>query len=101
MTDPAVLREQARELRRVATAVRDQGAALDDDLRTLRQRYPLPSPKLWEAPNADRYAEELTKAAEELVRIGRDADRYADDCEDEARRRDREADDLERAAAAG
>jgi len=98
VSDPEVLRAQARQLRTAAQRIREQGDALDDDVRTIQQRYPLPSPELWQAPHATRYAEELARAADDLAQVGRDADRYADDCEAEARRRDLEAAALEAAA---
>lgn len=98
MSDPASLRAQARELRRAARSVRDGSAAVDDELRTLLDRYPLPSATMWHGAHADRYADVLAKALEGLGRIGRDAERYADDCEHEAARRERRADDLERTA---
>lgn len=100
MSDPAVLREQARTLRSVARSLREKSAALDDDLRTLQQRYPLPSAKVWDAPHATRFKDEITTAVEDLGQVGRDVDRYADDCDDEATRRDQQADDLEREQAA-
>jgi len=95
MSDPSTLREQARELRSAARAVREQGWALDDDLRTLRTRYPLPSATLWQGPHAKRYVDELARAQATLTQIARDAEAYADDCEDEARRRARRADEIE------
>jgi hypothetical protein len=101
VSDPEVLRDQARRLRAAALRIREEGYALDDDVRTIQQRYPLPSEKLWDAPNATRFAEGLTVAAGDLAQLGRDVDRFADDCEDEARRRDNEADALEREQAAG
>jgi hypothetical protein len=96
MADPEVLREQARRLRSAARRLREKGGELEDDVRTIQQRYPLPSPNLWDAPNATRYAEGLSTAVADLATIGRDVDRYADDCEEEARRRDQQADQLER-----
>ena len=89
--DPETLREQARQLRSAATRIRAQGYALDDDVKTIQERYPLPSETLWKSPHATRYAEELVKAGGgDLATVGRDVDRFADDCEDEARRRDRD-----------
>lgn len=98
MADPEVLREQARQLRSAATRIRAQGYALDDDVRTIQERYPLPSETLWKSPHATRFAEELVTAKEDLVQVGLDVDRFADDCEAEALSRDQEADDLEAAA---
>lgn len=95
MPDPSTLRAQAADLRAVARAVREQGHALDDDLRALRARYPLPSVALWQGPHATRYLDQLESAQATLEQLARDADGYADDCEDEARRRDRQADEIE------
>lgn len=97
MADPETLREQARQLRAAATSIRAKGYALDDDVKTIQERYPLPSETLWKSPHATRFAEELVKASGDLAAVGRDVDRFADDCEDEARRRDQEADQLEAA----
>ena len=98
MPDPEVLRDQARQLRAAALSIRAKGYAFDDDVRTLQERYPLPSETLWKSPHATRYAEELVKATGDLAQLGRDVDLFADDCEAEAVRRDREAADLEAAA---
>jgi hypothetical protein len=99
VADPDVLRAQARQLRAAATRIREQGYALDDDVRTIQERYPLPSETLWKSPHATRFAHELVTVRDELASIGRDADRFADDCEAEARQRDAEADRLDAAAA--
>lgn len=95
VSDPQTLRDQARQLRAAAVRIRAQGYALDDDVKTIQERYPLPSDTLWKSPHATRYAEELVKASGDLGAVGRDVDRFADDCEDEARRRDQQADQLE------
>ncbi|MBO3085133.1 hypothetical protein [Cellulomonas fengjieae] len=99
MADPEVLRAEARQLRAAATRIRQQGFSLDDDVQSIQRNYPLPSERLWKSPHATRYAEELVKAGTDLATVGRDVDRFADDCEEEARRRDREADRLEAEAA--
>ena len=101
MADPEVLRHEARRLREAAATLRARGDALDDDLQTLRQRYPLPSPSLWQSPNATTYAAALTQASDELAQVGTTVHRYADDCEAEAVRRDHLADAAEQTAAAG
>jgi len=97
MADPEVLRDQARRLRAAARAMREKGYALDDEVRQIRHRYPLPSLDLWQGPNATTYDGHLDRAKAELAQLGREVDRYADDCEETARRKDAEADDLERA----
>ncbi|HWL96832.1 MAG TPA: hypothetical protein VNP20_05775 [Nocardioidaceae bacterium] len=53
MTDPPTLRAQAEQLRRVARAIREKAAALDDELGTLQRRYPLRAGGVWEGPYAD------------------------------------------------
>jgi hypothetical protein len=95
MTDPATLRLQAEQLRRVARAIREKAAALDDDLGTLQRRYPLRSGGVWEGPYADRYAEGVSDAKDGLATMSRSVDVYADDCEAEATQLDAQAGDLE------
>ncbi|WP_456787809.1 hypothetical protein [Cellulomonas sp. P5_C5] len=101
MPDLQTLRDQARQLRAAALCIREQGYALVDDVTTLQERYPLPSVTLWDGANATRFADGLAVASLDLAQVGRDVDRFADDCEFEASRRDIEADTLERALATG
>lgn len=101
MTSPTTLREQARRLREAARAVRETGAGLDEHVRSLLENYPLPSPQLWQGTYAVRYRDDLLWAQEELRRVGTDADQFADECEAEARTRDREAARLESEVSTG
>jgi hypothetical protein len=95
MPDPEVLRAQARTLRSTARTLRERSASLDDDLRTLQQQYPLPSTEVWDAPHATRYRDELVTAVGDVGGVMRDVDRFADDCDEEAGRRERQADEIE------
>jgi hypothetical protein len=95
MTDPATLRAQAEQLRRVSRAIRGNAAALDDELGTLQRRYPLRSGGVWEGPYADRYAEGVSDARGDLAALSRSVDGYAHDCGAKATQLDAQAGDLE------
>lgn len=95
MSDPATLRAQAEQLRRVARAIREKAATLDDELGTLQRRYPLGAGGVWEGPYANRYAEGVSDARGDLATISRSVDLYADDCEAKATQLDAQAGDLE------
>ena len=95
MKDPEVLREEARALRAGAAAIREKGHGFDDQVRAIRRHYPLPSPTLWQGPNASTFDDRLERVTSELAQVDRDLDRYADDCEATARSKETEAAGLE------
>ncbi len=94
------LRDEARRLRAAGGAMREKGAALDDEVRAVRRNYPLPSDTLWDGPYALEYKEHLDDVVTGLDVVTRRVDRYADDCEERALTKEREADELERQAVA-
>ena len=100
MADPEVLRDEARRLRQAARAMRERGGDLDDHVRDVQTNYPLPSETLWQGPYATTYDDTLQRVRSDLTQVGRDVERYADDCDDKAASKDLEADALEAAAAA-
>ena len=100
VSDPGTLRAEAARLRRDAAALRTAASTFGEDVRTVRARYPLPSPSLWQGTAATRFADGLHAVAGEVDRIAADVTGYAEHCERLASAREGEAQRLEDAARA-
>ncbi|WP_432544752.1 hypothetical protein [Kineococcus sp. SYSU DK002] len=81
MSDPATLRARAGHLRSAARTLRDQAAGLGQDVRTVRSRYPVPAPALWQGTAATQFADALAAASGAVDAIARDVLAHAEHCD--------------------
>lgn len=95
MTTPQQLRNQADDLREVARTIRQQAAALDDDVQGVLDHYPDTREGVWVGPAAEEFYSQLRAALANLRDLRTDVRGYATDCVNRAVELDHEADALE------
>lgn len=101
MSDPATLGADARLLRAAAAGIRGRAAGLVDALDGVRRGFPLPDDDVWSGPDARTFADRIAASRSAVTRLADSAAHYATECERAARAKDRDAADLEAAAARG